>query len=124
MLSLTALSTPHPGALEQRWETDLKVASGLRIPVEVTYQPLRTDLHTLEVYAIRDLRERRGAVAQIESFNARLQRQHELLKEQVDVRGALQAYRHLTEMAAGLVAAGGVLVQAISAPVSWSWLGW
>jgi diguanylate cyclase (GGDEF)-like protein len=66
----------------RRWETELTTASGVRIPVEVTYEPLRTDLHELEVYAIRDLRERRGAAAQIEDFNARLQQQHDLLKVQ------------------------------------------
>jgi diguanylate cyclase (GGDEF)-like protein len=66
----------------RRWETELTTASGVRIPVEVTYEPLRTDLHEFEVYAIRDLRERRGAAAQIEDFNARLQQQHDLLKVQ------------------------------------------
>jgi diguanylate cyclase (GGDEF)-like protein len=96
--------TPHPGAPAQRWETDLKAASGLRIPVEVTCQPLRTDLHALEVYAIRDLRERRGAVAQIESFNARLQRQHDLLIEQEkQLRGQnVQLDAALNNMAQGL----------------------
>src|SRR5437868_5559697 len=32
--------TPHPSAPTQRWETELKAASGVRIPVEVTYRPL------------------------------------------------------------------------------------
>jgi diguanylate cyclase (GGDEF)-like protein len=101
---LESSQTPHPGAPAQRWETDLKVASGLRIPVEVTCQPLRTDLHALEVYAIRDLRERRGAVAQIESFNARLQRQHDLLIEQEkQLRGQnVQLDAALNNMAQGL----------------------
>jgi PAS domain-containing protein len=72
----------HPAAMMRRWETELTTASRVRIPVEVTYEPLRTDLHELEVYAIRDLRERREAAAQIENFNARLQQQHDLLKEQ------------------------------------------
>jgi diguanylate cyclase (GGDEF)-like protein len=74
--------TQQPAATMRRWETELTTASGVRIPVEVTYEPLRTDLHELEVYAIRDLRERRGAAAQIEDFNARLQQQHDLLKVQ------------------------------------------
>ena len=72
----------QPAATMRRWETELTTASGVRIPVEVTYEPLRTDLHELEVYAIRDLRERRGAAAQIQDFNARLQQQHDLLKVQ------------------------------------------
>jgi diguanylate cyclase (GGDEF)-like protein len=72
----------HPSATMRRWETELTTASGVQVPVEVTYEPLRTDLHELEVYAIRDLRERRWAAAQIESFNARLQQQHDLLKVQ------------------------------------------
>jgi diguanylate cyclase (GGDEF)-like protein len=74
--------TQQPAATMRRWETELTTASGVRIPVEVTYEPLRADLHELEVYAIRDLRERRGAAAQIEDFNARLQQQHDLLKVQ------------------------------------------
>ena len=74
--------TQQPAATMRRWETELTTASGVRIPVEVTYEPLCTDLHELEVYAIRDLRERRGAAAQIEDFNARLQQQHDLLKVQ------------------------------------------
>jgi len=75
-------SQPPAGAPTERFETGLKAASGLRVPVEVTCQPLRTDRHALEVFAIRDLRERLGAAAQIQSFNARLQQQHELLVEQ------------------------------------------
>ena len=55
--------TRQPAATMRRWETELTTASGVRIPVEVTCEPLRTDLHELEVYAIRDLRERRGAAA-------------------------------------------------------------
>jgi len=79
---LQCSQTQQPAATMRRWETELTTASGVRIPVEVTYEPLRTDLHELEVYAIRDLRERRGAAAQIEDFNARLQQQHDLLKVQ------------------------------------------
>src|SRR5882757_5591985 len=74
--------TRQPAATMRRWETELTTASGVQIPVEVTYEPLRTDLHELEVYAIRDLRERRRAAAQIEDFNGRLQQQHDLLKVQ------------------------------------------
>ena len=54
-----------------RWETGLKTASGLRIPVEVRYERLGTGGQQLEVYAIRDLRERLGNAARIESFNLR-----------------------------------------------------
>jgi diguanylate cyclase (GGDEF)-like protein len=79
---LQCSQTQQPAATMRRWETELTTASGVRIPVEVTYEPLRADLHELEVYAIRDLRERRGAAAQIEDFNARLQQQHDLLKVQ------------------------------------------
>ena len=94
----------HADALIQRWETELKAASGLSIPVEVTYQPLRTDQQVLEVYAIRDLRERRGAAAQIESFNARLRHQHDLLIEQEQQLRAqnMQLDAALNNMAQGL----------------------
>ena len=101
---LQGSKTPHPDAPTQRWETELKAASGVRIPVEVTYQPLRTDLHVLEVYAIRDLRERRGAAAQIENFNARLRQQHDLLIEQEKQLRAqnVQLDAALNNMAQGL----------------------
>jgi diguanylate cyclase (GGDEF)-like protein len=79
---LQCSQTRQSEATMRRWETELTTASGIQIPVEVTCEPLRTDLHELEVYAIRDLRERRGAAAQIEDFNARLQQQHDLLKVQ------------------------------------------
>ncbi|MDX6412343.1 MAG: hypothetical protein QOE91_1859, partial [Gaiellaceae bacterium] len=79
---LQSPQTRQRAATMRRWETELTTGSGVRIPVEVTCEPLRTDLHELEVYAVRDLRERRGAVAQIEEFNARLQQQHDLLKVQ------------------------------------------
>ena len=101
---LEASQAQHPDAPTQRWETELKTASGLRIPVEVTYQPLRTDLHVLEVYAIRDLRERRSAAAQIENFNARLRQQHDLLIEQEKQLRAqnVQIDAALNNMAQGL----------------------
>ena len=74
--------SPHPAATTERWEAMLKTASGARIPVEVTYEALGTDLEDLEVYAIRDLRERLGTAAELEHFSLRVEQQHELLKEQ------------------------------------------
>ena len=74
--------SPHPAATTERWEATLKTASGARIPVEVTYEALGPDLEDLEVYAIRDLRERLGTAAELEHFSLRVEQQHELLKEQ------------------------------------------
>jgi diguanylate cyclase (GGDEF)-like protein len=74
--------SPHPAATTERWEATLKTASGARIPVEVTYEALGADLEDLEVYAIRDLRERLGTAAELEHFSLRVEQQHELLKEQ------------------------------------------
>src|SRR5436190_2266385 len=50
----------------QRWETTLKRAVGRPIPVEVTRQPLTARLNSVEVYAIRDLRERRQTAEQLQ----------------------------------------------------------
>src|SRR5262249_36071457 len=41
---LSATQALQPGRSTVRWETELKAASGLAIPVEVTYQPLRSEL--------------------------------------------------------------------------------
>ena len=63
--------TPPPRTFE-RWETTLRTASGGAIAVEVTRQALGRHLRELDVYAIRDLRQRQAAAEQ-------LQRQSELL---------------------------------------------
>jgi len=73
---------PHAGMTTARWETKLKAASGSRIPVEITYEALGPQLQSLEVYAIRDLRERLGTAAQLEHFNLQVEQQHELLQDQ------------------------------------------
>jgi len=75
-------STAHAGTAAERWETLLATVSGPPIAVEVTRQPLGTRLRELEVYAIRDLRERHEAAAQREQFSVCLEQQHELLKAQ------------------------------------------
>jgi diguanylate cyclase (GGDEF)-like protein len=65
-----------------RWETALTTASGNSIAVEVTCQPIGCRLQDIQVYAIRDLRERQEAAAQREHVNTRLEQQHLLLMEQ------------------------------------------
>ena len=47
-----------------RWETQLKLASGDFIPVEVVREPLGSLNPTAMVYAVRDLRERREIAAE------------------------------------------------------------
>src|SRR5262249_33095774 len=91
--------------MSQRWETEVKAVSGLRVPVEVTYERLGAGRQQLEVYAIRALRERLGNAARIESFNLRLQQQHELLKEQE---------KRLREQNVQLVAALNNIVQGLA----------
>ena len=60
----------------KRWETTLKRPSGRPIPVEVMRQPLSARLSSVEVYAIRDLRERRQTAEQLQR-QSKLLLQHE-----------------------------------------------
>ena len=57
-----------------RWETQLRVAGGDHIPVEVVREPLGSMNPTAMVYAVRDLRERREIAAE-------RQRKDEALRE-------------------------------------------
>jgi diguanylate cyclase (GGDEF)-like protein len=66
----------------QRWETTLKRAVGRPIPVEVTRQPLTARLNSVEVYAIRDLRERRQTAEQLQRQSKLLLQHEEDLKTQ------------------------------------------
>jgi diguanylate cyclase (GGDEF)-like protein len=60
----------------KHWETTLKRASGRPIPVDVMRQPLSARLNSVEVYAIRDLRERRQTAEQLQR-QSKLLLQHE-----------------------------------------------
>jgi diguanylate cyclase (GGDEF)-like protein len=62
-----------------RWQTELKTAVSVPIAVEVTRQRLSASLRDLQVYAIRDLRERHAAAEERDVLNARLAEQHEQL---------------------------------------------
>ena len=63
----------------ERWEAMLKTSSGSRIGVEVIRQSLDAHLPELEVYAIRDLRERhKEAEEQARQSRALQQREEEL----------------------------------------------
>jgi diguanylate cyclase (GGDEF)-like protein len=68
-----------PSVAIECWQTWLKAASGAPIAVEVTRQPLSDELHEIQVYAIRDLRERRAAAEERRQLNALLAEQHEQL---------------------------------------------
>jgi PAS domain-containing protein len=52
---------PPPSPTTTRWDTQLKSQSPATIVIEVVRQPLGSKLSDIEVYAIRDLRERREA---------------------------------------------------------------
>jgi len=56
----------HIGAPRQRWETALRVPSGEAIPVEVTREVLDISHADIEVFAIRDLRQRHEAAKEHE----------------------------------------------------------
>ena len=73
---------PPRGQGIERWEATLLSDSGNQIAVEVTRQPIGGSQQGIEVYAIRDLRERLEVAAQREHFNVRLEEQHQLLIEQ------------------------------------------
>ena len=66
----------------KRWETTLKRAVGRPIPVEVTRQPLTARLSSVEVYAIRDLRERRQTAEQLQRQSKMLLQHEEDVKTQ------------------------------------------
>ena len=66
----------------ERWETMLKTSSGNHIEVEVTRQSLGAHLPGLEVYAIRDLRERHKAAEEQARQSRELQRREEELRAQ------------------------------------------
>ena len=73
------LEDAPPSEAIAHWQTGLKAACGVPIAVEVTRQPLSAGLQDIQVYAIRDLRERRAAAEQREQLDALLAEQHEQL---------------------------------------------
>jgi diguanylate cyclase (GGDEF)-like protein/PAS domain S-box-containing protein len=69
----------EPGSGSQRWQTGLKSESDGSIEVEVVRQQLGASAQGMEVYAIRDLRERRQVSEEWERQNRTLrQREKEL----------------------------------------------
>jgi PAS domain-containing protein len=78
--SITELLEDGPPSVAiECWQTWLKAASGMPIAVEVTRQPLSVGPEEIQVYAIRDLRERRAAAEERRQLNALLAEQHEQL---------------------------------------------
>lgn len=74
--------TPQLRSSIERWETELKTASGGLIAVEVVRQPLGTKLAEIEVHAIRDLRDRREAAEERDRQIKALQDRDEELRTQ------------------------------------------
>lgn len=71
----------HPGCVvgDRQMETAMLTASGGTVPVEVIWKPYTSDSHANEVYAIRDLQERRQAeetIRQLAHYDSRARRQH------------------------------------------------
>ncbi len=82
---------PASGTAVQRWDTTLKVAAGDPIPVEVFCQPLSARLPDIQVYAIRDLRQRHGAEAERDRNSQALQeREQELELQNMRFHAALE----------------------------------
>jgi diguanylate cyclase (GGDEF)-like protein len=74
-----------------RWEGTLKTSSGSLIPVEVTRQRLEIPVPEVEVYAIRDLRERQELARERERQNSELrQRERELKAQNAKFDAALE----------------------------------
>ena len=76
----TGSSPPTPTTA--RWDTLLKTQSGETIAIDVVRQPLGAKLPEIEVYAIRDLRERREAAEERERQHKALQLRDEQLRAQ------------------------------------------
>src|SRR5262249_3112054 len=66
----------------QRRETTLKAATGEPIAVEIGRQPIGRQLREVDVYAIRDLRERRAAREEQEKHSRALQQRDTELRSQ------------------------------------------
>ena len=83
-------SPPLQAATTARWETQLKPQSGEPIAVEVVRQPLGGKLAEIDVYAIRDLRDRHEAAEERDRQNKALQlRDEELYAQNVRFKTAL-----------------------------------
>jgi diguanylate cyclase (GGDEF)-like protein/PAS domain S-box-containing protein len=80
--ALTGLLPAAASPEVERWETTLSRPPLAAIPVEVTRQPLQVGVQSFEVYAIRDLRERRTMAEQLERQGKRLRQQEEDLNAQ------------------------------------------
>ena len=73
---------PPPEPTTSRWDTQLKSQSRATIAIEVLRQPLGSKLPDIEVYAIRDLRERREAADERDRQHKALQQRDEELRTQ------------------------------------------
>jgi len=76
------VGAPTQRSAGKHWETTLKRSTGRPIPVEVTRQPLSARLSGVEVYAIRDLRERRQTAEQLQRQSKLLLQREEDLRTQ------------------------------------------
>jgi diguanylate cyclase (GGDEF)-like protein/PAS domain S-box-containing protein len=74
--------TRHRDPTIERWETALKTASGMSVPVEVVRHPLGARLQGIIVFAFRDLRERREAIEERDRQSRKLQQREEELRTQ------------------------------------------
>ena len=71
-----------PAPATTRWNTHLKTRSGETIAIEIVHQPLGAKLPDVEVYAIRDMRERRDAAEERDRQSKALQQRDEELRTQ------------------------------------------
>jgi diguanylate cyclase (GGDEF)-like protein len=73
---------PRPSVGIQRWEANLKTARGGPVAVTVLCQPLGKWVRGVDVYAIRDLRERQEAAEARDRQNKALQQRDDELRTQ------------------------------------------
>jgi diguanylate cyclase (GGDEF)-like protein len=89
---LENVPSPRGDFPKQRWETLLSRACGNPIAVEVVREPLGTRLHGVDVYAIRDLRERHDAAEERHrQITALRQREEEFERQNLRFEMALKS---------------------------------
>ena len=79
------IERPHRQSLRKsmtRWTTTMVAGTGTRIPVEVRRERLKIAMETIEVYAIRDLRQRREDALKLRRQSTALQQRDEELHAQ------------------------------------------
>jgi diguanylate cyclase (GGDEF)-like protein/PAS domain S-box-containing protein len=81
---ITELFQTPPQFADERWEGEMKACAGALIPVEVTRHPLGGRFPEVDIYAIRDLRDRQELARERARQSSELHRREQELKAQND----------------------------------------